>query len=715
MSRSMLVAALLVAGAPAIASAGAAEGNPLGQVLSLMNELAAKVTHEGEVEAKAYQAYVEWCDDVSKNGKFTIQTAEATKGKLEATIGELSGTIEADESSISDLAADISAAEADLTSAKGVRDKENADFAASEKELVEAIDTLGRAVTILERQMQKNPAALAQLNAKGLNGVIQSLGAVIDAAAFTASDKNRLMMLVQNQQSGEEDDGELGAPAPDAYKTHSSSIFDVLEDLKEKAESELSDLRKAETAARHNYEMMKQSLEDQLSADNKDMAATKASKASAQEGKAVAQGDLDVTIADLKESKESYANAQGNCMNVAADHQATCAAREEELKVIAKATEILKSTSSGATEQTYSFFQADTDHQATVAIRSSGDLARSEIVALVKKLARENHSAALAQLASRISAVVRFGASSGEDPFAKVRTLIQDMLTKLESEGNSEATEKQYCDEEMAKTATKKGELDHDIDKLTSKIDQAASRSAELKDDVKVLQNELYDMAKESASNEKWRQEAHGDYVTAKSELELGLAGVRKALVVLRDYYAQEDGSAASFMEQPAPPQHAKATGAGQSIIGILEVVESDFANNLAKEETEEATAQDAHDKWVQEYRISTTMKNQDVKYKKQEYTSLDKSLTELSSDRETSSTELSAVLEYFSKLKQRCIIKAESYEERKGRREAELEGLKEALKILEGESMIQKHGHGHRNMRGNSAAVLQLSAHGFQ
>merc|ERR1719499_1840986 len=116
---------------------------------------------------------------------------------------------------------------------------------------------------------------------------------------------------------------------------------------------------------------------------------------------------------------------------------------------------------------------------------------------MVKQLAKKHHSAALAQLASRLAAVVRFGAANGEDPFAKVKGLIMDMIAKLEKEAEDEATEKAYCDEQMAKTEFKKSELEDDIAKMTSKIDQAAARSAQLKAEVKALQTELASLAKE--------------------------------------------------------------------------------------------------------------------------------------------------------------------------------------------------------------------------
>jgi len=317
----------------------------------------------------------------------------------------------------------------------------------------------------------------------------------------------------------------------------------------------------------------------------------------------------------------------------------------------------------------------------------------------VKKLAKESHSAALAQLASRIGAVIRYGAAGGEDPFAKVKALITDMVTKLESEAKSEATEKAYCDEELAKTEAKKSELDGVISRLTSKIDLAAAKSAGLKEDVKTIQAELATLSKEQASMDMIRAEEKAAFDTAKADLELGISGVQKALTVLKDYYGgasfvQGSNNFDAFMQQPAAPQgHSKSGGAGGSIIDILEVCEADFAKNLATEETEEADAVAVYEKTTQENKLSTTMKSQDVKYNTKEHKSLDKSISDLSSDKETTSTELSAVLDYFAQLKGRCIAKPESYEERKARRESEVQGLKQALSILEDETAFMQRG----------------------
>merc|ERR1719461_771982 len=386
-----------------------------------------------------------------KNAGFEIKTAESKKEKLESQIEDLTSTITVAVEKIEKLVASIAADDAELKEATSIRKKENAEFVKNEAELMDCVETLERAIGILTKEMEKNPAALAQIDTSSTQRLVQTLGAVIDAAGFAGADKTKLVALVQSQSS-QSDDDEMGAPAAATYKSHSSGIIDVLEDMKEKAESELKDLRNEETNSAHNYNMLKQSLEDQMKADTKDMEDEKAAKAEAEEGKATAEGDLQETVKLLENTKDSLSTASATCMTTAADHEATVNARNEELKAIATARKILEETTSGAEKQSYSLLQV-------TRLETRADLEGLEVVQLVKKLARQHHSSALAQLASRMTAAIRFGSMSGDDPFAKVKGLIETMIAKLEKEAEEDATEKAYCDEEMAKTGAKHGEL----------------------------------------------------------------------------------------------------------------------------------------------------------------------------------------------------------------------------------------------------------------
>merc|ERR1719359_2694917 len=144
--------------------------------------------------------------------------------------------------------------------------------------------------------------------------MLQGLSVVINAAAFSNNDQRQLTALVQQRTEADSDDEELGAPAAAVYKSHSSSITDVLGDMKEKAEGQLDDLRKAESTAAHNYAMLKQSLEDEMEADNKDMDEEKSLKAATEEQKATAEGDLAETVKELGKDRESLKTATTTCM-----------------------------------------------------------------------------------------------------------------------------------------------------------------------------------------------------------------------------------------------------------------------------------------------------------------------------------------------------------------------------------------------------------------
>ena len=147
-------------------------------------------------------------------------------------------------------------------------EKEAADFASAEGELMYSIDTLGRAIGSLSKEMAKNPASFTQLDTRNAEGLSKALSVVLDAAAFSIQDQTKLMALVQSKQSDESDDLDLSASATASSATYNGGILDVLEDRKKKAERQLSDLRKAAVNNKQNSDMLKQQpLEDRMLAE----------------------------------------------------------------------------------------------------------------------------------------------------------------------------------------------------------------------------------------------------------------------------------------------------------------------------------------------------------------------------------------------------------------------------------------------------------------
>merc|ERR1719299_2930 len=94
----------------------------------------------------------------------------------------------------------------------------------------------------------------------------------------SAADASRLSALLQDgDQDLELQPG--GAPDPAAYKSQSGGIVSAMEDMLEKARAEQSAAQKGEMEANHNFEMLKQKLEDAISVANKNLGETKKNKA----------------------------------------------------------------------------------------------------------------------------------------------------------------------------------------------------------------------------------------------------------------------------------------------------------------------------------------------------------------------------------------------------------------------------------------------------
>eukprot|EP00747_Dinoflagellata_sp_TGD_P127788 gnl/TRDRNA2_/TRDRNA2_174444_c5_seq44.p1 gnl/TRDRNA2_/TRDRNA2_174444_c5~~gnl/TRDRNA2_/TRDRNA2_174444_c5_seq44.p1 ORF type:complete len:684 (+),score=255.16 gnl/TRDRNA2_/TRDRNA2_174444_c5_seq44:66-2117(+) len=647
--------------------------DPIGQVLTMMADLEAKVVQEGEAEEKAYTEYARWCEDSTRDTRFSIKEATTAKEKSEATIAKMTADIETASASIAELAEAVAASEAELKKATEQRAKEAEEFAKVEAEMELGVTELEVAIKDISKTMGSSALLQEGAASKAAQKVIQSLSVVLDAASFDTYDRQKLLAMVQSQQGDEDDDAD--APSAAAYESHSGGTMEILEDMKDKAETELADARKDESTAKHNFDMLKQSLRDGIMADNHEKEQAAETKTESEQTKATAEGELAEAEKNLAHANSVLETTSSECMTSAQDHEVSQKGRAEELAAIKKATEIIKESTGAAA----SFLQLKSGSK----LSSRADLAKLEVVTAVKKLAKKEHSAALTQLASRISAAIRLGEKGGADVFEKVKTLITTMIAKLEKEAAEEADAKAYCDEETAKSDEKKEELTTDVDKLKAKIDQASTKSTSLKQKVVDLEKDLAELAKLQMEMDKTRADENAVYMSESADLEKGVKGIGAALTVLRDYYGS-----ASLLQQPSPPVSHSASGdAGGSIISMLEVAESDFTKNLAQVNMEEEDAQADYDKTTQENKTTKTMKEQDAKYAAAEAKNLDKTVAELSSDLSGEQTELGAVLDYRAKLDEKCVKKPETYEERKERREAEIKGLKEAMTILEEEA----------------------------
>lgn len=722
-----LLSLLLVVRFEPVTSASQADvsQNPVQRVLLLFGELQKRIVQEGEAEHLTYNKFVDWCSINSKQKQHGIKTGLDEKESLAADIEMCQSLIDDDNANIEEMTGVIATDEGDLKAAAMLRDHEHKDFLTVDQELTDAISTIAKAVAILEKELQKhnqNPAFL-QKPTPGMVTFASTIGSLLDAATLVSVDDRQKLQDMLGDTSGSAL-LQQGQPGQN-YVPVSGGILDTLESMQEKASATQLEGRKKEEAAQHNYQLLEMSIKAKLVTERKQLSDTKKDLDLQEEKQAAAKSDLDQTIHDIKATQESLAQMQQDCMNRAAEYKQSQTSRTEELNALANAKKVIQSTVNSATSflqhrsiQAYTAIHNDNDTrsqavgflQTNAVQRSQGVLMaqltgpqRAGVTAWKKlaQLAKDTQSVALAQLANKLSADIRGTAKAGAgagDPFVKVKQLIQNMIKQLDAEGRAEESHKEFCDREMKYSEQQKNEKTKRLSELDTDIDKLSAESAQLKEQITDLSQEIGDLEKSLADALAMRKEETSNFNTAITELKEGIKGIQTSMTILRDYY----GNAALLQTQAVGSQidiaqsmgaaaasegsHQPQTSAVSGILGLLEMVESDMSKNVAEAESDEQQAQDAYDKFASEAQVVKAVKEHAVKHKNKETLELDKRVGELTNDRSQHKDELDAINEYWDKLQAECIAKPESSSERKARRERELQGLQEALTILQSE-----------------------------
>jgi DNA repair exonuclease SbcCD ATPase subunit len=637
-------------------------------VIQLLDELKGKVESDLAHEEKLMEEYTSWCDEEANEKEDAITSSKRTIGDLMATIEDAKATIMSLTTSIDELTTKISGDEKDLASATEIRDTEHEVFLSSEKELSDTVDSLERAMMTLKKNMSLMQTGRVR---KAIGAMTASLSKIVEASWVNAHQKAVLQSFLQQGTEDSDEDLSLQPQATvNAYASQSSGILDTLEDMQAKAEESLSSTRKDEMEAAHAFALLKQGLEDGIAVAKKQLGESTLTRSTTEEELHSADAALSETQQDLAADTKYLEELKQSCTMKATEWANRQKQAGEETAAITKAKDVLS-------EGVKVFLQVST-RRVRKSVLDAAEGSRSQVVHILRKMAKDSHSYALAQLAAR----------ARSDPFGKIRGLVEEMIAKLTKEAAEEADQKSFCDEEMSESKAKQADLSGKLDKTTARISKAEADKAKLQEEVKLLENEIADMDAGQAEATKTRQEEHEEYLKSSSDFKDSAAAVAKAIDVLSEYY-----NSASFVQvaaRQAPALGGAKSDVGSTIVSVLEVAESDFTSLLAEAEADESSAVEAYEKLTQENAVTKATKTGAVKAKTSEVKQLEVALGNYKENKATTMDELDAVLAYLDKLKPQCETKVMSYAEKKAKREQEIAGLKEALTILSGEALIQ-------------------------
>jgi hypothetical protein len=628
--------------------------SPVQKVIELLDDLSGKVKADLQKEGYLMDEYTKWCDSESNEKEDAVAEAGRTINELKATIEESSGSISALTGEIEDLAGKISATEADLANATGIRTSEKAAFDATEKELVETQDSLERALVMIKRNMGFMQGKSHKQN---MDNLVASLRTIVDASWISTDEKAKVQQLLQTEDSDE--DLTLTAQpqaATSAYESHDGGILGTLTELKNKAEESLSKERKTEMEAQHAYELLKQSIEMELSGMQKRMSAATNERSSTEETMHAASAELEETKTSKSADEAYLADLKMDCAAKSTEWAERQKSVADELAAVAKAKEVLSSGVSVLLQVQRSVDDPDAEK-------------RQRVTTILRNLAQEGHIYALSQLASE----------AAQDPFAKVKGLIESMIDRLMREAAEESDQKMFCDTEMAKSRGKQKDLAARADMHSVRIEKTEAGKAKLKEAISTLTTEISEIDAGMKEATDLRMQQKTEFDASSAEYKQSADAVANAIQVLQAYY-----SSGSFVQTgQAPVLGGARTDIGSTIISMLEVAESDFTQLLSEATAAETAASTAFEKLSLKNKFARAAKIEEVKGKTSELKTLEMNLLNYKEDRETTGKELDAVLAYLDKLKPQCETKVVSFGERKARREADIAGLKEALAIL--------------------------------
>jgi len=674
-----VVVRLLALGAGASGVGLQGQGSVIQKVIEMLENYKLKVAKDLAAEEKEATAYAEYCDEETTTKEYAIKDGERKIAGIDAAIEDAEAQISAFDADVAKLGSEIASKQKDIMAAEDTRKAEKKDFEASESELEKAVEELEKAITMVKREGEEAETTPApEFLQTGLRHAPQSakafaktlaatLGSVIDAAWVGEHDAKALKAFMQSQETEDEGEGDLSlAKTRQEPAEEGSSVLQTLEDMKTKAEEALSKARQEEMNADFNYQMMKQKLVGASQLAEKNLGASKEGKTSLQETVGSAKGEL----ADAKKAKMSDAlylkTLIAECKTAADDWTSRQAEAKGEIAALEKAKEILSGNVKVLVQHDDDFFSGNQD--GGVAADSP---VRAKLVSHLKNLGHKLHSYALSELAG----------ASVADPFEKIKGIIEEMVAKLTAEMNEEATQKAFCDTEKKKGAAEKEEKSMRADELKNRVDSAKAKKASLADYIKDLQAQITEIDKSGSEAMKLREEERASYLVASKDYKDGAQAIEDAIKVLKDYYAS-----VSLVQ-------AKA-GDASVIIGILENSQEEFTRMYMETETNEKEAEDAFKKLTQENAVTRTAKVAEAKGAESEIKTLTLSIEEGGQDYKLASKELDAVIEYLDKLKPQCEAKVMTYEEKRAKRQSEIDGLKEALSILDVPALVQTRKH---------------------
>jgi len=671
--------------------------NPIRRVVTLLQDMQAKVTTEGKKEEELYDKFRCYC----KNGAGELQTsigaADTKIPQVESAIGKAEALLKQLEMDLTNHKADRADAKEALATAAALREKEAAAYAKESGDLTTNIAALEKAIKVLSDGMAGG-SFLQTATASALRQI------AVDADMNSADRDMLTAFLSQSQGQG--------------YVPQSGQIVGILKQLQDTMKASLAEVQAAEEAAQKAFKGLAAAKTKEIQANT-----------DAIESKTVRHGETGVQIVNLKEDlddtqkalaadQQFLADLDKNCDAKKAEWEERSRTRAQELVALADTIRILND------DDALELFKKTLPTPSLMQTTTSVQNMKHESLAVLKSKGNPDSKLSLIAMALR----------GQSNDFQKIIKMIDDMVALLGDEQVGDDRKKAYCEAELDKAEDKLKGLDIRVADLEKAIDDANGQVATLTDEIQQFTNDIEQLDKDVADATALRKQEHADNAetvandsAAKQLLDIAknrlakfytpklykaapkteLSAENRVVVSMGGTVAPTPApggiagtGVVAFAEvqdhdsrvaPPPPPETWDAyTKKGEEHTGVVEMLnmlKADLDKEIQETEVNEKENQREYETFMADSAAKRAADTKSIAMKEATKADLGAAITKMSSEKGATMKEAMATAEFIKDLHLDCDWLLANFQARKDARAGEVESLKNAKSVLSGAS----------------------------
>jgi predicted nucleic acid-binding Zn-ribbon protein len=303
---------------------------------------------------------------------------------------------------------------------------------------------------------------------------------------------------------------------------------------------------------------------------------------------------------------------------------------------------------------------------------------QERVMSLLRSTAEKVHNQDLSALVAKVEEDPLNGAG-----FVKVRTLIEELILRLQKESREEQSHDSWCKSETSKAATLKTEAQVSIDKNTVKKEGLESEIAQFNLQIEELTKEIgenSDALTEARAQRNSESLANAATVSTTQE---GLDALKLVIEQLSQFYKTSAKATVEMIQYAPDSAYKAAQEEWTGIEGMLSVIQSDFERTIQETHAAEKAAQEAFILAERNYEATIAELNQAKQGVTTLKTDAEENLEKTNAALEAASVKKKAAQDKLDSLVPVCVANKMSDEERTANLQREIASLRDAMDIL--------------------------------